>query len=486
MTTQHAATNDLTGTAATRRPELAIAVSGLASALVGFLAMWSSRGSDFRASALLGISDSEPLAGYVRTIDPGFAFVTANEHYDGVYFYTMALDPFVQGMAHDLITMPAYRYGHPLYGWLAGALSFGHATWLPSIFMVLTLASMFFAGLLVATLVFRHGGSPWWGLAVAASPGLLYSASGVLTEPLQVALTCGALLLWRNRRSNPVVLGVVLISLCLTKEQLVLVPAALGLDLMIRTVRERRLDWGRATAVAVGPLVLGVWLWWMRGQFTPEQLHYDDGNIGMPVVGWLETFKLAVSLRRSADPYASQIGTTATSGLLATAVVLVIASVVALRRRDAFGYTVVLMSLLVSCLQWRTMPYPHEMFRIPSVALLLAVALVGSHLGRRDATHTVAESTNEDGLVLGGSSAVQPVPVGGELEDPAGRASAVADQPGGHEATGALGVERHDAGSALGVAVLETRADDAGAEALGVDDAEVFGGGQVDDDGGAR
>ena len=40
MTTQHAAANDLTGSPATRRPELAIAVSGLASALVGFLAMF--------------------------------------------------------------------------------------------------------------------------------------------------------------------------------------------------------------------------------------------------------------------------------------------------------------------------------------------------------------------------------------------------------------------------------------------------------------
>ena len=55
------------------------------------------------------------------------------------------------------------------------------------------------------------GASPWWGLAVAASPGLLFSASGALTEPLQVALVCAALLVWGSPRAQPGLLAGLLV-----------------------------------------------------------------------------------------------------------------------------------------------------------------------------------------------------------------------------------------------------------------------------------
>lgn len=62
------------------------------------------------------------------------------------------------------------------------------------VFWLLSLASMAAATWLTPRLARRLGASPWWGLAVAASPGLLFSATVALTEPLQVALVAAALL----------------------------------------------------------------------------------------------------------------------------------------------------------------------------------------------------------------------------------------------------------------------------------------------------
>ena len=63
-------------------------------------------------------------------------------------------------------------------------------------------------------------------------------------------------------------------------------------------------------------------------------------------------------------------------GLIATATVVVAASVVGLVQRSALGFVVLLQGSLVSTLGWRTLLYPHEMFRIPSVTLCLAALLL--------------------------------------------------------------------------------------------------------------
>ncbi len=354
---------------------------GVVASVVAVFTQWASHRPDFHPSLLLNVAESDGIAGRIRALDPGFRFVAPDDHYDGVYFYAMARDPFALGVEHDLIDLAAYRYGHPLYSWIAGLLSGGQATWLPWVFWVMSVVSMFAAAFLVSRLVHRLGGSPWWGLAVAASPGLLFSASTALTEPAQVALVCAALLLW-IRRAPSALLGGVLVAICLMKEQLVLVPLALLITYGFQVASERRVSWSRLAALAAGPVVLGAWLLFVRGQFSAEQQSYDDGNIGWPLVGWMDTFTRAGDMRSGAFE-ASQIGSTASSGLIAMGVVLVAASVVGLQRRDALGWVVVLQAGLISCLGWRTLLLPHEMFRIPSVAVLLAVILLAVGWRRR-------------------------------------------------------------------------------------------------------
>ena len=93
---------------------------------------------------------------------------------------------------------------------------------------------------------------------------------------------------------------------------------------------------------------------------------------------------------RVGEFYAAQIGSTAVPGLMATAAVMVIAAVIGLTRRDALGWVVVLQAVLISTLGWRTLLYPHEMFRIPSVALLFAALLTAVHFSGRAPGEKVA------------------------------------------------------------------------------------------------
>lgn len=358
-------------------------VCGLITVAAVVLNQWASRWPELRLSHLLHVADTDPLAGLIRTIDPDFRFVSGVEHYDGVYYYAIAVDPFATGEAHQLIDMAAYRYGSPLWGWLAGLFSGGHAPLLPVVFWLMTLASVFAAAYLLSRLVSWNGGSPWWGLAVAASPGMLYSSFTVLTEPLQVVLICATLLWWRRgERGSPWVLALLVVATCLLKQQLVLVALALLLDSVVKMLRGRPFRWGRTVAVLAGPAAYVGWITIVRQQFTGEQLIYDAGSIGWPFVGWLETFQMA-SYIRGADPYAMQIGTTAASGMIATGVILLIGTVAGLRRLDALGLLVTLQTGLVFCLGWLTLLHPHELYRIPAVPVVMALASIGIGLKPR-------------------------------------------------------------------------------------------------------
>lgn len=351
-------------------------VCGAVAVIVGVFTQWASRWPELHLSQLLHVADTDPIAELVRVLDPDFRFVTGVEHYDGVYYYAIALDPFASGQAHDLIDLAGYRYGSPLWGWLGGLFSFGNAAALPLVFWLMTLASLFAAGYLLSRLVARHGGSGWWGLVVAASPGMLYSSTTLLTEPLQLAMVCAVLLWWgRGERGSAWVLAGLVVLTCLLKQQLVLVPVALLLHAAYRMLRGRRTGLTRVLALAAGPAAYLAWTSFIRSRFTPDQLTYDDGNIGFPFVGWLQTFEFA-SYLRVGDPYSMQIGTTAPAGIAATAVILAAGAVAGLWRRDALGFVVVLQAGLVTCLGWLTLLHPHELFRIPSVPVALALASV--------------------------------------------------------------------------------------------------------------
>jgi hypothetical protein len=93
----------------------------VAALALGLLVVYTSivdRGG--RLSLLVHMTKGSAIA-QIAAADPSFAYV--GSHYDGVYFYAMALDPLANGWAHMLIDAGANRYGHPAYGWVAGLLS---------------------------------------------------------------------------------------------------------------------------------------------------------------------------------------------------------------------------------------------------------------------------------------------------------------------------------------------------------------------------
>jgi hypothetical protein len=329
-----------------------------------------------RPSALVKLSTSDGLAPSARAADPDFVLVTPQAHYDGVYYYAIARDPLLLGHEHERIDQAAYRYGHPMYGWLATVLGVGQARTVPAALMLLSLLGIGAAAWSASRLSVAFGRTPWGGLLVAASPGLLYAASVSTTECVGAALLGLAVLAWV--RGRIAVAGALMVLLCLTKEQYVTVP--LGLAIWEYVARRRHGAWPadlwrRGLAIAAGPAVLALWYVYVRAQLGSWPSTYEDGNLGAPFAGWADTFRRAHDLAGGSFDQ-SQIGVTATPLLVAVAVLLVAATVKAVRVRTPLEPILLGMVAITACMGWRTLLYPHELVRNPAIALLVAVGVL--------------------------------------------------------------------------------------------------------------
>jgi hypothetical protein len=374
-----------------RRDQLvAIGCAAIASA-AGLVATFAAQDGAIRPSALVKISNLDPIAGYARAADPHFRLVNLVQHYDGTYYYAIARDPFLKGRAHTLIDEPAYRYGHPLHGWLAGVLSLGQARAVPAALFALSLIGMALAGWAVSRLAVQFGRTPWAGLVVAVSPGVLYSVTVDTTEALGVALLAMTLLAWTERRYLLATLLIVLI--CLDKEQYVTVPLGLAIWELVQAHRRRAFPdraWIKTLAVVTGPLVLTGWYLYVRSQLHQWPWTYGSGNIGAPFAGWRETLRLASTITNGSFEQA-QIGNLTPVVLIAIAVVLAVATVVALRVRSIVDLPFLGMVVITSMQGWRTLLYPHELFRTTAITVLFAIAVLAISPGSRDVRRRAAD-----------------------------------------------------------------------------------------------
>jgi hypothetical protein len=349
---------------------------GAVSATAGLAAMIASQDGSLHPSALVHISSQEPLAALARSSDPHFHFVTPVQHYDGAYYYAMARDPFLRGQAHTLIDQPAYRYGHPLHGWLAGLLSFGQAREVPLALLLLSLIGLAVGGWTASRLAVYFGRTPWGGLIFAVSPGLLFAATVSTTETLGAALVALTFLAWVRGRFGWAT--VLVVALCLDKEQFITVPIGLAVWELVSAWRGRgRPDEAavKAAAVVLGPVVLTGWYVYVHSQLHQWPWSYQSGNLGRPFVGWKTTFRLAHVLAGGSFDQ-SEIGSVTTPMLVAVAVIILVAVVAALPVRTVLDAPLLLTAVITSLQGWRTLLYPHELVRTPAVALLLAVAVL--------------------------------------------------------------------------------------------------------------
>lgn len=357
-------------------------VCGALAGLAGLAAAFIAQHGAIRPNAMINLAVDDPLATLVRAEEPRFPLVTDVQHYDGVYYYAIARDPLLSGRAHTLIDQPAYRYGHPLHGWLAGLLTLGHPAAIPTALFTLSLSGLFATGWLTSRLAHSLGGTPWLGLLAAGSPGLLYSVTVSTTEAAGAALVIGALLAWHHGRLG--LAGVVMAAGCLDKEQYLAVPIGLALwELTQRRTRTPTRTWpatsalpARAAAVLLAPIPLAAWYLFVHARLHHWPFDYQPGNLGWPVQGWLQTFTYAYALSTGSFEQ-SEIGTITIPVLVAIAMILLTATARALWFRSSpLHLPLTLLAVITACQGWRTLLYPHEIVRTPAVVLLLAALVL--------------------------------------------------------------------------------------------------------------
>lgn len=325
--------------------------------------------ADGKPSVLVRMEPDEPIAELARAADPQFAFV-GEAHYDGVYFYAVATDPFATGEAHTLIDRAAYRYGHAGYGWLAWVASLGRTSAVPVALLSLGLAGLAIAAIAISRTAAALGWTPWAGLAVAFNPGLLYSLTALTSETVGAGFTALALLGWVRKRY--VWGAVAAAAACLVKEPFLLVPAGLALWELGRWLAHRDVmtTIRRVALLSIGPVLFAGWYVYIRMQFGEWSFEATEGFFAVPPFGWLEAMGHAATMAAGGD-LESQLGAASAPLLAAVGGALVVGLVRAIRVRNPVGAVFVLVTLLALALRPLGVLFPKDMIRELAIPLML-------------------------------------------------------------------------------------------------------------------
>ena len=345
----------------------------LAVALAVVAMLPSLRPAGWSLTVLPRVDANTPMGADAKAIDRGFHTVHPGA-YDGQFYWGVAIDPLGTGRVHRDFDSAAYRYGHPLYGWLGWLASAGQGRAVPAALAAIGLASMLAAAMLAASL-----GRAAAGLFVALNPGLLYAAAHDLAEPLCAALVLGAFAARSSGRRRTALACFTLLPFA--KEPLVLVPVAVaGWGLL------RRRDALRDTALTVATVVPALCWWiWARVHFGASFLSVGDTVIQSPLAGWRRALLDAGVNSYSASPNANQLGETTVVLVVALGGLLLVAGLRALRLRTAVDAAFVPIVLVLACLSPAATVNPRDLLRVTSVAVAL-VPLVLSRAGSEAAS----------------------------------------------------------------------------------------------------
>jgi hypothetical protein len=341
---------------------------------------------DWDPSGLVRMSAEEPLAQLAAREHPGFKFVHPHAHYDGVYFYAVAVDPIARGEAHQLIDKSAYRYGHAGYGWLGWIFSAGNPAAVPLALMLLAVAGIGVAAGALSLLLAHFGGSPWWGLAAAFNPGLIYSATALTSEPVGAAFLVVGLLLWVKDKLIPG--AFVLAALCLVKEPFVVVPAGLIMWEGVKVLKGKMAPdlVERIALLAIGPVAFGVWYLYLWRSFGEWPFEATEGFFFWPFTGWGRSIRDGSEMA-TADFLTSQIGAAAPALIAAFGGALILGLLLAAMTKTPIDPVYILLTLVIATLGPLGMLYPKDMIReVTMPLLLLPVVIAGAHAARRTPT----------------------------------------------------------------------------------------------------
>ncbi len=145
---------------------------------------------------------------------------TSPAGYDGQYFLYVAQDPI---RAKSYIDDPAYRYGRIVYPLLARALALGQQDAIPFVLVAINVFAVALGTFALATLLCRHGRSPWYALIFALYPGIYVAVLRDLSEALAYALAACAVALFDRARPGDLVASAALFAVAiLTRETTVI------------------------------------------------------------------------------------------------------------------------------------------------------------------------------------------------------------------------------------------------------------------------
>ena len=332
----------------------ACALSALAVAAAGVLPPLAASG--WQTSTLARLGATTRFGALAHAIDHGLRFTTKG--YDGQFYWGVAVDPLARGHLPAVFDKASYRYGHPLYGWMAWLLSGGRPALVADALLALGLVSLALAAAGTALLARRHRRTPWFGLAVAADPGLLAAVRADLAEPLAAALMSWALFAHASRHWRAT--WVLLALLPLAKEPLLVVVVAVAAwELLQRRPR---------SAILVSTTLLPATTWWLYLRVHLGAFFTTGATaLAPPFTGWLESFD-----------HSLRLSTLAIVLLIGLLVVFAVACVGAARRRDALDLTYLALVTVVIALGGNATAAFMTALRNSALALMLAPLALAS------------------------------------------------------------------------------------------------------------
>jgi hypothetical protein len=338
---------------------------GVLAALLGGVAMTLTlRANEWNLTALPRVDAATSLGAAARAIDPGFRTLHPGA-YDGQFYWGIAIDPLATVALHADFDKPSYRYGHPLYGWLAWILSGGRARAAPAALAAIGLGALFAAAALAGGIGLARGGSGWEGLVVALNPGLISSAAHDLAEPLAAVLLLAALA--AHARGRLAAAWLCLASLPLAKEPLLLAVAAV----VVWELRRRAARRAALFATAAIPALA----WWIYARIQlGAWFTSGDSALASPLAGWRQAL-----LAGGVDPRGSPLRhDAALTGLAALLVVLLLLGARALRLRRPVEIVYVVLAALALCLAPNALAEFTTALRNTAFLVLLAPFLLSS------------------------------------------------------------------------------------------------------------
>jgi hypothetical protein len=240
-----------------------LATIGAAAALVAAALLGASAAGMARSARFIGTP-------YVTSFDGAQAPLRRQlATGDGMAYAALAQDPTLA--RPDVFRAgredAAYRASRPLWGYLAWAVSLGHAAAVPGAMALLAIAGAGLAAFALAQYLADRGRRPWPAIGVLVLPGAYASTVGLTPELFALAL--GVFALRAHQRDRRVLAIGLCAAAVLFRETMVVLPLALFLD----DARRRR---PRSIATLAAPFAaLGAWYGavWARLGIFPTSGH---------------------------------------------------------------------------------------------------------------------------------------------------------------------------------------------------------------------